>query len=83
MNPITLLGYAAATCTSLALIPQVVQIWRSRSARDVSLGTFVVMTTGVLLWLIYGLMIHDRPVTIANAVTLGLSGTILVMKLRD
>ena len=82
MNGTTLLGYVAAACTTLAFVPQLVRIIRTRSTRDISLGMFVVITTGVLLWMIYGLLIHDRPVIIANAVTFALTLAILVLKLR-
>jgi MtN3 and saliva related transmembrane protein len=82
VSPVTLLGYAAATCTTVAFVPQVVRIWRTRSARDVSLGMFVVLTAGVAMWLVYGLIIHDRPLVLANGVTLVLSATILVLKLK-
>jgi MtN3 and saliva related transmembrane protein len=79
---ITLIGFAAAFCTTVAFVPQVVRTWRTRSTRDISLAMFVVMTTGVLLWLIYGLLVHDRPLVVANGITFVLSLTILVMKLR-
>ena len=82
MNLVSLLGYAAATCTTVAFVPQVVRIWKTRSTKDISLGMFIVLTAGVLMWLIYGIIIHDHPLAVANAVTLVLSVTILVMKLR-
>ena len=82
MSGVTLLGFVAAACTTVAFVPQVVRSWRTRSTRDVSLTMFAVMTSGVLLWLIYGLLIHDRPLVVANGVTFVLSLTILVMKLR-
>jgi len=82
MTPVGLLGIAAACCTTSAFVPQVLHILRTRSARDVSLGMFVVMTTGVLLWLIYGLLVHDLPVVLANGATFLLSLTILILKLR-
>ncbi len=82
MSLVPLLGYAAATCTTVAFVPQVVRIWRTRSTRDISLGMFVVMTAGVLMWMLYGLIIHDRPLVAANGTTFVLSLTILVMKLR-
>ena len=77
-----MLGYAAACCTTFAFVPQIVRILRTRSARDISLGMFVVMTAGVSMWLAYGLLIHDRPLVAANATALVLSLTILVLKLR-
>ena len=82
MSGVTLLGFVAAACTTVAFVPQVVRSWRTGSTRDISLTMFAVMTTGVLLWLIYGLLIHDRPLVVANGVTFVLSLTILVMKLR-
>lgn len=77
-----LVGYVAAVLTTLAFLPQLVKIVRSRSAKDVSLPTFVLMVTGVFMWLLYGILTLAWPVIVANAVTLGLSGAILVLKRR-
>lgn len=82
MTGITLIGFAAALCTTAAFVPQVMRTLRTRSTRDISLWMFLVMTAGVLLWLIYGLLVHDRPLVVANGITFVLSLTILVMKLR-
>jgi len=78
-----LLGGVAAVLTTIAFVPQVMKSWRSGSTRDVSLGMFVVFTTGLSLWLIYGFIIESRPIIIANVVTLGLTGIIIALKLRD
>jgi MtN3 and saliva related transmembrane protein len=82
MSLAMLIGLFAACCTTLAYAPQAIKTWRTRQTRDISLGMFVLMVTGVALWLIYGLMIGDLPLILANLVTLSLSGTILVLKLR-
>lgn len=82
MNFVTLLGLAAGACTTIAFVPQLLKTWRSRSARDVSLGMFLIFCLGVVLWLWYGLLTQDFPVIVANAVTLVLAGTILAFKLR-
>lgn len=76
------LGYLAGTLTTIAFVPQLVKIWRSKSADDVSLAMFLIFTTGVTLWLLYGLLIGAWPVIVANAVTLVLACAILVLKLR-
>jgi MtN3 and saliva related transmembrane protein len=78
----TLIGLAAATCTTISFAPQAVKAWRSRSTADVSLSMFVLMVTGTALWLIYGAMLRDLPLIVANGVTLGLAATILACKLR-
>ncbi|HEY4942255.1 MAG TPA: SemiSWEET transporter [Rhizomicrobium sp.] len=80
--PITLIGLAAAFCTTIAFLPQVVQTWRTRSTKDISLWMFLVFTTGIFLWLVYGVVIADVPLIAANGVTFVLSGTILYFKLR-
>jgi MtN3 and saliva related transmembrane protein len=82
VSPVTLLGYAAGACTTLAFVPQLLRTWRTRSARDLSLGMFAVMTAGVAMWLAYGLLIGDLPLVLANGTALVLSATILGMKLR-
>jgi MtN3 and saliva related transmembrane protein len=76
------IGLAAGVLTTLAFVPQVIRVWRSRSARDLSLSSFAIFTAGVALWLVYGLVVGALPVIVANAVTLVLAGAILVMKLR-
>lgn len=75
-------GYAAAILTTISFVPQVLKVWRTRSARDVSLGMYSLFTLGIFTWLIYGVLIESWPVILANFITLILAGTVLVMKLR-
>ncbi|MFP6734797.1 MAG: SemiSWEET transporter [Rhodospirillales bacterium] len=79
---ITAIGFAAAALTTLAFLPQAVKSWRSRSTSDVSLGMALLLVTGIVLWLAYGLLRADLPIIAANAVSLVLAGSILVSKLR-
>ena len=76
------LGLLAGALTTVAFVPQVIKIWKTKHARDVSLGMFAIFSIGVLLWLFYGIDIGAMPVIVANAVTLGLSLTILVFKIK-
>lgn len=82
MNTVTVIGLMAATLTSLAFLPQAIKVWRTRSTRDISLIMFSVMTTGIVLWLIYGLLVADLPLICANAVTLPMAAYVLFAKLR-
>lgn len=82
MNSVTLIGLTAATLTTVAFVPQVVRAWRTRSTHDISLPMFLVLAVGIALWLIYGAMIRDVPLIIANVVTLVLVLMILFFKLR-
>jgi MtN3 and saliva related transmembrane protein len=77
-----LVGYAAATLTTVAFIPQTLHSWRSRDLSGVSLGMYSLFTMGVTLWLLYGVMLESWPIIIANAITLTLAGSVLFLKLR-
>jgi MtN3 and saliva related transmembrane protein len=82
MTLATFIGLAAATLTTVAFVPQVVRAWRTRSTHDISLPMFLVLAAGITLWLIYGAMIRDLPLVLANLVTLVLVLMILLLKLR-
>ena len=76
------LGYAAGILTSIAFIPQVLQIYKTKSAKDVSLAMFLLFTMGVVLWLVYGIKANAFPVIMANGITLLLSLVILFFKYK-
>ncbi|HOI83265.1 MAG TPA: SemiSWEET transporter [Campylobacterales bacterium] len=78
-----ILGFAAATLTTAAFVPQAVKVYKSKKTEDLSLGLFAMLFVGVFLWLIYGLLISSIPVIAANAVTLLLVAYILWMKIRS
>ena len=75
-----LLGYCAATLTTLSFLPQALLTLRTRNVAGISLGMYSAFTAGVALWLAYGLVLGEWPIVVANALTLGLALVILVMK---
>ena len=81
-NLAELIGIIAGLLTTVAFLPQAVKIWRSKSAKDVSLAMFVCFCAGIVLWVIYGFMLGALPVILANVVTLCIAATILVFKIR-
>ena len=81
MDIITIIGLAAGFCTTVAFMPQVVKTWRTKSAKDLSLGMYSIFCTGIILWLAYGILISDLPIILANIVTLVLALSILYFKL--
>lgn len=76
------IGYVAATLTTASFLPQAWKTFRSRDVSGISLGMYALFTTGVALWLVYGLVLGNLPITLANAITLALALAVLVMKLR-
>jgi MtN3 and saliva related transmembrane protein len=82
MAAIDLVGYVAATLTTVAFLPQVVRVWRSKSTKDLALPTLLSFIAGVAIWLIYGLLVTSAPIIAANAVTLVLNLIILRFKFK-
>jgi MtN3 and saliva related transmembrane protein len=65
-------GFTAGTLTALAFLPQLVKVWRTRSAEDLSTAMLVSQGSGVTLWILYGTAIRSAPIILSNAVTLTL-----------
>jgi MtN3 and saliva related transmembrane protein len=82
MDTTTILGYVAGAVTTTSLVPQVMKIWKTKSARDVSLGMFLIFSIGISLWIAYGFFLHSMPIIIANAVSLLLGFIVLGLKLK-
>ncbi len=75
-------GTLAALCSMSSFLPQVIKIARERDASSVSLRMYVVTVVGFSLWLAYGFMLGSWPLMASNAISLMLSGAVLVLKLR-
>ena len=77
------IGMVGACLTTFSFLPQAIRIWRTRSARDVSLVMYVMMTSGSVMWLIYGLLLGSPALIFSNGVGLVMTGSVLALKLRD
>jgi MtN3 and saliva related transmembrane protein len=77
MDSATLLGLLAGTCTTISFLPQIMKAWKSKSTHDISTGMYV-----ILLWTLYGFILHSLPVIVANVVGLALSCSVLLLKIR-
>ena len=75
------LGYIAGFLTTIAFLPQVIKVWKTKSTKDISLWMFLIFNLGVFLWLIYGILIKNYALIFANTITLILSLSILVAKI--
>ncbi len=82
MTIYTIIGLAAATCTTFSFLPQALKVIKTRHTKDLSLVMYSIFTLGVFLWLVYGVLVKDAPLIIANVITLLLAGTILIMKIK-
>jgi len=75
-------GYMAAILGTICWIPQAVQVWRARETKALSLPAQALFLATVMLWLIYGVMIGDWPLILANVVAVTMVGAIVLAKLK-
>ena len=83
MNTTEILGYSAAFLTTISFLPQAILILKTRNTHSLSLSMYSLFTTGILLWLIYGIQKQDYALIFANSITFLLSATILGFKLYN
>ena len=76
------IGVLAGICTTGSLLPQVIKTIRTRNTKDISLLMYVLLTIGVLLWVIYGFLLKEFPIIIANGTSLLLTLSVLVLKIK-
>ena len=82
MNWIEALGYFAAFCTTISFLPQTIKTIKTKDTSGLSLSMYLLFFIGVGCWFVYGYVISNYPLMIANGITILLSGIILMMKLK-
>ncbi len=82
MDAIEILGMVAGTISSVTFLPQVIKTWQSKSAKDVSLWMFLLVTFSVVLWLVYGILLDSVPIIYTNSMVLLMSLVMLYFKFR-
>jgi MtN3 and saliva related transmembrane protein len=80
---VELIGFAAAFLTTIAFIPQVIQVWKSKSVEGLSLTTYIIFIIGVFLWFLYGLSIGSLSMIIANFITVLLASVIIYFIIKS
>lgn len=78
-----IIGYVAGILTTVSFLPQAIMTLKTRDTESLSLGMYSIFTSGVLLWLIYGLYLDDVAIIYANAITLALASSILSVKVYN
>ena len=77
-----LIGLMAAICTTISSLPQLIKILRSKRTHDVSFLMYAILTTGLFLWLIYGIILENLPLILSNGISFALSLCVLVLKIK-
>ena len=82
MTAIQILGLTAGTITSFTFLPQVIQIWKTKSAKDLSMIMLLLLIVGVSMWLAYGILVKDAAIIYTNSMVLTMSLIMLIFKLK-
>ncbi|EFA72703.1 SemiSWEET transporter [Cylindrospermopsis raciborskii] len=82
MDFVNIVGLAAGTLTTIAFLPQMLQTWKTKSAKDVSFAMLITFMIGLLLWFIYGIMLKATPIILANGASLFFNLIILRLKVK-
>ena len=78
---VELIAFFAGTLTTVSLLPQVIETWQTRSGAGLSMTMLIMFSSGVGLWMTYGIVAHILPIIIFNSITLGLGLALIVMKI--
>jgi MtN3 and saliva related transmembrane protein len=81
-NLTSAIGFLAAIGTTASFVPQALKIFKTRDTKSISLSMYLMFISGVLLWLVYGIIKQDIPMIIANGITLVFAGIILYFKIK-
>lgn len=82
MQFVDILGYTAGAITSLTFLPQVIKTWKEKSAKDISLGMFLIAATNEVMWIVYGVLLKNWVIISTNAVVLCMSLIMIFFKLK-
>ncbi|WP_433829950.1 SemiSWEET family sugar transporter [Flavobacterium anhuiense] len=73
MNVIDVLGLFAGACITLSTVPQIIKVWKTKKVKEISLRMFSILTFGIALWIVYGILKKDFPIIITNSISLVLN----------
>ncbi len=81
MEHVTFLGLIAGALTTISFLPQVIKIYKTKHAKDLSMPMWVIFLTGTILWIAYGVLTESAPVIFTNIVICALCSSIIIMKI--
>ena len=78
-----MIGYIAGALTTIAFAPQLLMALTTKSTKDVSLIMLLCSTSGMLLWVLHGILVRDPALVAANSISFVLAFTLLGLKLKN
>ncbi len=75
---IEVLATVLGVITGLANLPQIIKIFKTCSAKDISIITNLIFILSSIVWLIYGFQLDSFPLIIANIIYIITYGLIVL-----
>ena len=82
IDPLTVVGLLAGTCTTISFFPQMRKIYVTRRTRDLSLPSYLILSLGLFLWIIYGVWAKAIAIILPNTIIFMMSLYIVAMKIK-
>ncbi|HEU0126419.1 SemiSWEET transporter [Flavobacterium sp.] len=73
MNYIDIIGLFAGACITISTVPQILKVWKTKKVKEISLKMFAILTFGIAVWIVYGILKSDWPIIITNSISLFLN----------
>jgi MtN3 and saliva related transmembrane protein len=78
---VNLIGYMAAFCGTILMVPQAFKTFRTKHVADISLMMLVIYIINCLLWGTYGIFLNSNPIIVCNIISLVIGILMLIMKI--
>ena len=65
---IQIIGYVAAVSLTMTLLPQLIQTYKTKEVNDISIAFIVMNLCTSLLFLVYGILLKQIPIILANCI---------------
>lgn len=76
------LGYIGGVLTTFCYVPQIIRVFRLKSAKEISLLFTILLLVGIVIWLFYGILLSLAPIIFWNSIGLVIVATLLYAKLK-
>ncbi len=83
MDYVAGLGFLAGTFTSLAFVPQVIKVVKTKCTKGISALTYLIFILGLICWIIYSIILKSLPIFTANTLTLALAAPVLYLVIKN
>lgn len=81
-NLLTIIGIAAGVLILSGWVEQIIKGYKTKSLKDVSKYLMILISSGAILWFVYGIIVSDIFIICTNIVAIFLMMIVLLMKKR-